>query len=154
LRAKRILIFREEAGCHADSDRLEATFSAVTAAPPPPDPRIPRDRLVRRSALTAADSEAVTFGFIEAGGELSSSPRAAADRRRQSAVGEVRYAQAVALPGCCRCRVAQIAGMAAATCACSRSARASRLTGDARRGVAWTGNATDDHGRPWRRRIF
>src|SRR5207237_770493 len=32
---------------------------------PPPDPRIPRDRLVRRVLTAAGLSEAVTFGFIE-----------------------------------------------------------------------------------------
>jgi phenylalanyl-tRNA synthetase beta chain len=38
----------------------------VTAAAPPPDPRIPRDRLARRALTAAGLSEAVTFGFIEA----------------------------------------------------------------------------------------
>jgi phenylalanyl-tRNA synthetase beta chain len=38
----------------------------MTEPAPPPDPRIPRDRLVRRVLTAAGCSEAVTFGFIEA----------------------------------------------------------------------------------------
>jgi phenylalanyl-tRNA synthetase beta chain len=56
----------EEVGRHYGFDRLEPTFPVVTAAAPPPDPRIPRDRLVRRVMTAAGLSEAVTFGFIEA----------------------------------------------------------------------------------------
>jgi phenylalanyl-tRNA synthetase beta chain len=56
----------EEVGRHYGFDRLEATFPAVTTAPPPPDPRIRRDRLVRHALTAAGLSEAVTFGFIEA----------------------------------------------------------------------------------------
>jgi len=56
----------EEVGRHYGFDRLDATFPAVTTAAPPPDPRISRDRLVRRVLTAAGLSEAVTFGFIEA----------------------------------------------------------------------------------------
>src|SRR5579864_4553024 len=56
----------EEVGRHYGFDRLEPTFPAVTVPAPPPDPRIPRDQLVRRVLAAAGASEAVTFGFIEA----------------------------------------------------------------------------------------
>jgi phenylalanyl-tRNA synthetase beta chain len=56
----------EEVGRHYGFDRLAATFPVVSAPAPPPDPRIPRDRLVRRTLAAAGLSEAVTFGFIEA----------------------------------------------------------------------------------------
>jgi phenylalanyl-tRNA synthetase beta chain len=56
----------EEVGRHYGFDRFEATFPAVTRPSPPPDPRIPRDQLVRRVLTAAGFSEAVTFGFIEA----------------------------------------------------------------------------------------
>jgi phenylalanyl-tRNA synthetase beta chain len=57
----------EEAGRHYGFDKLEATFPVMTQPAPPPDPRIPRDQLVRRVLTGAGCSEAVTFGFIEAG---------------------------------------------------------------------------------------
>jgi len=56
----------EEVGRHYGFDRLEATFPPATIAAPPPDPRIARDRLVRRVLTAGGLSEAVTFGFIEA----------------------------------------------------------------------------------------
>jgi phenylalanyl-tRNA synthetase beta chain len=56
----------EEVGRHFGFDRLEPAFPVVTAAAPPPDPRIPRDHLVRRVLMAAGLTEAVTFGFIEA----------------------------------------------------------------------------------------
>jgi phenylalanyl-tRNA synthetase beta chain len=56
----------EEVGRHVGFDKLEPAFPVVTAAAPPPDPRIPRDQLVRRILAAAGLSEAVTFGFIEA----------------------------------------------------------------------------------------
>src|SRR5205823_5162840 len=56
----------EEVGRHYGFDKLEPTFPVQTTAAPPPDPRIPRDRLVRRVLTAAGLSEAVTFGFIEA----------------------------------------------------------------------------------------
>jgi len=57
----------EEAGRHYGFDKLEATFPGMTQPAPPPDPRIPRDQSVRRVLTAAGCSEAVTFGFIEAG---------------------------------------------------------------------------------------
>ena len=56
----------EEVGRHFGFDKLEATFPVVTQPAPPPDPRIPRDQLVRRVLTAAGFSETVTFGFIEA----------------------------------------------------------------------------------------
>jgi phenylalanyl-tRNA synthetase beta chain len=56
----------EEAGRHYGFDNLEATFPVVTRPAQPPDPRVTRDRLVRRVLTAAGFSEAVTFGFIEA----------------------------------------------------------------------------------------
>jgi phenylalanyl-tRNA synthetase beta chain len=56
----------EEVGRHFGFDQLPATFPVVTAPAPPPDSRIPRDRLVRQVLTSAGLSEAVTFGFIEA----------------------------------------------------------------------------------------
>jgi phenylalanyl-tRNA synthetase beta chain len=56
----------EEAGRHYGFDKLEATFPAMAQPAPPPDPRVPRDQLVRRVLTAAGCSEAVTFGFIEA----------------------------------------------------------------------------------------
>jgi phenylalanyl-tRNA synthetase beta chain len=56
----------EEVGRHYGFDRLPATFPVQTVAAPAPDPRIARDRLVRRALTAAGLSEAVTFGFIEA----------------------------------------------------------------------------------------
>src|SRR5262249_26436954 len=56
----------EEVGRHYGFDRLEATFPVLTQPAPPPDPRIPRDQLVRRVLTAAGIFEAVTFGFIEA----------------------------------------------------------------------------------------
>ncbi|MGE5181358.1 MAG: phenylalanine--tRNA ligase subunit beta, partial [Acidobacteriota bacterium] len=56
----------EEVGRHVGFDSLPASFPALTAPAPPPDPRIARDRLVRRVLTAAGAAEAVTFGFIEA----------------------------------------------------------------------------------------
>jgi phenylalanyl-tRNA synthetase beta chain len=56
----------EEAGRHYGFDKLEATFPPVRQPASAPDPRVPRDRLVRRVLTAAGFSEAVTFGFIEA----------------------------------------------------------------------------------------
>jgi phenylalanyl-tRNA synthetase beta chain len=56
----------EEVGRHFGFDQLEPRFPPVTQMAPPPDPRIPRDQLVRRVLTAAGLSEAVTFGFIEA----------------------------------------------------------------------------------------
>ena len=56
----------EEVGRHYGFERLDAAFPALKQPPPPPDPRITRDELVRRVLAAAGLSEAVTFGFIEA----------------------------------------------------------------------------------------
>ena len=56
----------EEAGRHYGFDKLEAAFPVMTQPAPASDPRISRDRLVRRVLTAAGCSEAVTFGFIEA----------------------------------------------------------------------------------------
>ena len=56
----------EEVGRHYGFDKLEPTFPVQTEPAPAPDPRIPRDELVRRALTAAGLSEAVTFGFIEA----------------------------------------------------------------------------------------
>jgi phenylalanyl-tRNA synthetase beta chain len=56
----------EEVGRHHGFDRLEPAFPGPTAAAPPPDPRIPRDQLLRRVLTAGGLTEAVTFGFIEA----------------------------------------------------------------------------------------
>ena len=56
----------EEVGRHYGYDRLPTTFPALTVPPPSPEPRIERDRLVRRVLMAAGCSEALTFSFIEA----------------------------------------------------------------------------------------
>src|SRR6185312_3748222 len=50
----------EEVGRHYGFDRLEATFPVMTAAAPPPDPRIGRDQEIRRLFTAGGLSEAVT----------------------------------------------------------------------------------------------
>jgi phenylalanyl-tRNA synthetase beta chain len=55
----------EEVGRHFGFDRLPATFPALTAAQAPPDARIERDRLVRRTLAAAGLTESMTFAFIE-----------------------------------------------------------------------------------------
>ena len=55
----------EEVGRHHGYDRLPSTFPALDVLPGPPDPRIERDRLVRRVLLAAGCSEALTFTFID-----------------------------------------------------------------------------------------
>jgi phenylalanyl-tRNA synthetase beta chain len=56
----------EEVARHYGYDRLPSTFPALSVPPQPSDPRIERDRLVRRVLLAAGCSEALTFSFIEA----------------------------------------------------------------------------------------
>ena len=56
----------EEVGRHHGYDRLPTTFPALEAPPAPSDPRIERDRPVRRVLLAAGCSEALTFTFIAA----------------------------------------------------------------------------------------
>jgi phenylalanyl-tRNA synthetase beta chain len=55
----------EEVGRHYGFDKLESTFPVMTVPSPAPDPRIPRDQLVRRVLTAAGLYEAITFGFIE-----------------------------------------------------------------------------------------
>jgi phenylalanyl-tRNA synthetase beta chain len=56
----------EEVGRHHGFEHLPATFPPVHHAPPPSDPRIPRDAAVRRALLAMGFSEAISFAFIEA----------------------------------------------------------------------------------------
>jgi phenylalanyl-tRNA synthetase beta chain len=56
----------EEVGRHHGFNRIEPVFLPVVAPPPPLDPRIARDRLVRQELIACGLSEAVTFGIIEA----------------------------------------------------------------------------------------
>ena len=56
----------EEVARHYGYDRLPSTFPTLSAPPAPSDPRIERDRLVRRVLLGAGLSEALTFSFIDA----------------------------------------------------------------------------------------
>jgi phenylalanyl-tRNA synthetase beta chain len=55
----------EEVARHHGYDRLPTTFPRVTELTPPPDPRVERDRLLRRLLQAAGCSEAVCFAFIE-----------------------------------------------------------------------------------------
>jgi phenylalanyl-tRNA synthetase beta chain len=55
----------EEVARHHGYDRLPTTFPRVAELSPPPDPRVERDRLVRRVLQAAGCSEAVCFAFIE-----------------------------------------------------------------------------------------
>ena len=64
----------EEVARHYGFDRLPVTFPALTAAPPPVDPRITRARQMRTALTAAGFSEAVTFGFIA---EAAAAPFAA-----------------------------------------------------------------------------
>jgi phenylalanyl-tRNA synthetase beta chain len=55
----------EEVGRHYGFDKLAATYPLATGPAPAPDPRVPRDQLVRKLLGAAGLTEAVTFGFIE-----------------------------------------------------------------------------------------
>jgi phenylalanyl-tRNA synthetase beta chain len=55
----------EDVGRHVGYDNLPTTFPELSEAAPPPDPRIDRDRLVRRVLQAAGFSEACSFNFIE-----------------------------------------------------------------------------------------
>ena len=55
----------EEVGRHYGYDRLPSTFPALISPAPASDPRIQRDRLVRRVLLAAGCSEALSFSFID-----------------------------------------------------------------------------------------
>src|SRR5204863_901671 len=56
----------EEIARHDGYQGRPATFPALTAAQPAPDPRTLRDRLLRQVLTACGFSEAVTFAFIEA----------------------------------------------------------------------------------------
>ena len=56
----------EEIARHDGYVGLPATFPALTAAQPPPDPRTTRDRLLRQILTACGLTEAMTFAFIEA----------------------------------------------------------------------------------------
>jgi phenylalanyl-tRNA synthetase beta chain len=56
----------EEIARHYGYDRLPAAFPPLSAPTGASDPRIERDRLVRRVLLAAGCSEALTFSFIDA----------------------------------------------------------------------------------------
>ncbi len=65
----RVDVFREidlieEVGRHHGYDRLPATFPALARPTGAPDPRIERDRLLRRVLAAGGFSEAATFTFI------------------------------------------------------------------------------------------
>ena len=66
----------EEVARHYGYDRLPSTFPALSVPPPASDPRIERDRLIRRVLLAAGCSEALTFSFIDA---AAASPFSAAE---------------------------------------------------------------------------
>lgn len=65
----------EEVGRHYGYDRIDAAFPPMIAAAAPPDPRVTRDRAVRRTLTAAGLSEAVTFAFIEAEAAAAFAPR-------------------------------------------------------------------------------
>jgi phenylalanyl-tRNA synthetase beta chain len=67
----------EEVGRHYGYDRLPTTFPVLETPPPPADPRIERDRIVRRVLLAAGCSEAATFSFIAADAAGPFAPAAA-----------------------------------------------------------------------------
>jgi phenylalanyl-tRNA synthetase beta chain len=54
----------EEIARHYGLDQLPVTFPALTAAPPPSDPRIAQARHLRGVLTAAGFYEAVTFGFV------------------------------------------------------------------------------------------
>ena len=66
----------EEVARHYGFDRIPVTFPALTAAPPPIDPRITQARALRSIMTGAGFSEAVTFGFVA---ESAAAPFAAAE---------------------------------------------------------------------------
>jgi phenylalanyl-tRNA synthetase beta chain len=66
----------EEVARHYGFDRIPVTFPALTAAPPPMDPRITQARALRSIITGVGFSEAVTFGFVA---ESAAAPFAAAE---------------------------------------------------------------------------
>jgi phenylalanyl-tRNA synthetase beta chain len=137
----------EEVGRHHGFDALAPTFPAQTAPAPPPDPRIPRDRLVRRVLTAAGLSEAVTFGFIEA--------KAAELFAQGAAAGLVSIAnplsakfdtlRASLLPGVVDSVAHNRRHGRADVGLFEIGARFSAIDGETRGvGLAWTGHAADD----------
>src|SRR5262245_1726108 len=133
----------EEVGRHVGFDKLEPAFPVVTAAAPPPDPRIPRDQLVRRILAAAGLSEAVTFGFIEAKVVELFSPAAVAVANPLSAKFDT-------------LRPSLVPGLVGAVAHNRRHGRRDvglfeigtrfKADGETRGvGLAWTGNAAIDH---------
>jgi len=55
----------EEVGRHYGFDRLEPSFPPMAASAAPPDARLGRDRLVRRTLTAAGFSEAITFAITD-----------------------------------------------------------------------------------------
>jgi phenylalanyl-tRNA synthetase beta chain len=64
----------EEVARHYGFDRIPVTFPALTAPPPPMDPRIAQARALRAIMTASGFSEAVTFGFVA---EAAAAPFAA-----------------------------------------------------------------------------
>ena len=128
----------------------EPTFPALTAPPPPPDPRIARDRLVRR-VLTAAGLSRSGHVRLHRGAARPRRSRPTATRHRgdrQPAVGEVRRAAAVAPARARRRGRAQPPARPATTSRLFEiGARfhARRRRDAARVGLAWTGAAARRH---------
>jgi phenylalanyl-tRNA synthetase beta chain len=137
----------EEVGRHYGFDRLEPAFPVVTAPAPPPDARIPRDRLVRRVLTAAGLSEAVTFAFIDA--------KAAGTFAAAAAAGGIAIANPLSA-SFDTLRASLIPGLVDAVAHNRRHGRrdarlfeiGARFTpaGETRAvGLAWTGNAGADH---------
>src|SRR2546423_4363581 len=138
----------EEVGRHYGFDKLQATFPVQTQPAPPPDPRVTRDRLVRRVLTAAGISEAVTFGFIEAkAAELF------AESDRPLTLLPIANPLSAKFD---TLRPSLLPGLVDAVAHNRRHGRrdvrlfeiATRFdaTGETRAvGVAWTGNATSDH---------
>ena len=89
----------EEVGRHHGYDRLPIDVSGAHHASAPSDPRIERDRLVRRVLLAAGCSEALTFSFIDAALAARFCRRRGDRGHRQSAVGAVFRPASVAAAG-------------------------------------------------------
>jgi phenylalanyl-tRNA synthetase beta chain len=155
----------EEVGRHYGFDRIVATFPVMTQPAPPPDPRIPRDELVRRVLMAAGLSEAVTFGFIEAKAvEAFMEPQSAQSSQGQdvsavSTSSAVRQTVSIANPLSAKfdtLRPSLLPGLVDAVAHNRRHGRRDvRLfeigarfapEGEARGvGVAWTGGGTAEH---------
>jgi phenylalanyl-tRNA synthetase beta chain len=138
----------EEVGRHYGFDRLAPTFPPITSVTAPSDERIDRDRLVRRVLTAAGLSEAVTFGFIEA--KAAEVFAAASGGAATIAIANPLSAKFDTL------RPSLVPGLVDALAHNRRHGRRDvRLfeigtrfdtRGEARAvGLAWTGNAGDDH---------